>query len=86
MAQSFSDLKAALEKGKGSPKDIFPIFETGCRDFARETTKVPQENLKQFLSQVDILKARIEQGEKPAIFEQMEVIKGLKKSCHDKFK
>jgi hypothetical protein len=86
MAQSFSDLKVALEKGKGSPKDFFPIFEKGCRDFAQETKKVPQENLKQFLDQVDVLKKKIEQGEKSAIFEQMEVIKGLKKSCHDTFK
>lgn len=86
MAQGFSDLKVALEKGKGSPKEIFPVFEKGCRDFAGETKKVPAEYLKQFLDHVEDLKERIGKGEKTAIFEQMEVIKNLKKSCHDAFK
>jgi hypothetical protein len=86
MAQSFSDLKVALEKGRGSPEDIFPIFEKGCRDFARETEKVPAEFLNQFLEQVQVLKEKIGQGRGSAIFEQMDVIKNLKKSCHEKFK
>ena len=37
MAQSFSDLKVAMEKGRGTPKEIFLIFEQGCREFAQET-------------------------------------------------
>ncbi len=86
MAQSFSDLKVALEKGKGSVKAIFPIFEKGCQEFARETKKVPPEFLKQFLDQVQGLKEKIEQGNVSAVFQQMDEIKKLKKSCHEKYK
>ena len=86
MAQSFSDLKVALEKGKGSPEVIFPVFEKGCQDFARETKKVPPEFLKQFLDQVQRLKEEIEQEDVSAIFERMDKIKKLKKSCHEKYK
>ncbi|MFH0788271.1 MAG: hypothetical protein V2B13_11745 [Pseudomonadota bacterium] len=86
MAQSFSDLKVALEKGKGSVEAIFPIFETGCQEFARETEKVPPEFLKQFLDLVQGLKEKIDQGNVSAVFQQMDEIKKLKKSCHEKYK
>jgi XXXCH domain-containing protein len=86
MAQGYSDLKVALEKGKGSVEAIFPVFEKGCRDFAQETKKVPPEFLKQFLDQVQRLKEKIAQGNVSGMFEQMDEIKKLKKSCHDKYK
>lgn len=86
MAQGFSDLKVALEKGKGSVEAIFPVFEKGCQEFARETRKVPPEFLKQFLHLVQGLKEKIEQGDVPAVFQQMDEIKKLKKSCHEKYK
>ena len=86
MAQGYSDLKVALEKGKGSVEEIFPVFEKGCREFAQATEKVPPEPMKHFLSQVRRLGELIEQGNRSAIFEQMEVVKKLKKSCHDNYK
>jgi hypothetical protein len=86
MAQGYSDLKTALEKGKGSIEEIFPIFEKGCREFAQATPKVPPEPMKQFLDQVRRLGELIEQGNRSAGLEQMEVIKKLKKSCHDQYK
>jgi len=86
MAQGYSDLKVALEKGKGSAEEIFPVFEKGCREFTQTTKKVPPEPMKHFLSQVRLLGEAIEQGNTAAAFEQMEVIKKLKKSCHDNYK
>ena len=86
MAQSFSDLKVALEKGKGNPKEIFPIFEQGCREFAQETRKAPGEALKPFLDQVRQLGEKIQAGDTSAVFELMDKMKGMKKSCHEKYK
>lgn len=86
MAQSFSDLKVALEKGKGSVEAIFPIFERGCQEFAQETRKVPPEPLSQFLDQVRLMKEKVGQGEPSAILEQMDQIRKLKKVCHEKYK
>ena len=86
MAQSFSDLKVALEKGKGSPEEIFPVFEKSCREFALETGKVPAEILQQFLDLVQRIGEKIEQGNNRSIFEQMEELKRMKKSCHDRYK
>lgn len=86
MAQSFSDLKVALEKGKGSMEEICPVFEMSCREFSRATTIVPPETLKQFLDLVGRLSAGVRQGNTSAILKQMEEIKNLKKSCHEKYK
>ena len=68
MAQSFSDLKVALEKGKGDPKEIFSIFEQGCLDFAQETRKVPQEDLGTFLDLVRRLGQKIRSRRYPCCF------------------
>lgn len=86
MAQAFSDLKVALEKGKGSIAEIFQVFENGCLEFAKETRKVPSESLNRFLSQVEELKVKISQGDRQGIAELMDVIKRLKKTCHDDYK
>jgi hypothetical protein len=86
MAQGFSDLKGAMEKGKGNPKEIFPIFEQGCQEFARETRKVPQESLELFLELVRLMGEKIQTGEPSAGFEFMDKMKGMKKSCHEKYK
>ena len=86
MAQSFSDLKVAMEKGRGNPKEIFSIFEQGCREFARETQKVPQEGLESFLELVRRMGEKIQTGEASAVFELMDKMRGMKKSCHEKYK
>jgi hypothetical protein len=86
IAQSFSDLKVAMEKGKGDPQEIFRIFEQGCLDFAQETRKVPGVELKSFLDLVRQLGQKIQAGEASAIFEMMDKMKGMKKSCHEKYK
>ncbi len=86
MAQSFSDLKVAMEKGKGNPKDFFSVFEQGCREFAQETQKVSQEDPGTFLDLVRRMAQKIEGGDTPAVFELMDKMKGLKKSCHEKYK
>lgn len=86
MAQSFSDLKVALEKGRGNPQEFFSIFEQGCREFSRETRKVPREDLESFLDLVRELGRKIQTGETSAIFEWMDKMKGMKKICHEKYK
>jgi hypothetical protein len=86
IAQSYSDLKVAMEKGRGSPKEIFMIFEQGCLDFAQETRKVPGEALEPFLDLVRQLGQKIQSGDTPAVFELMDKMKGMKKSCHEKYK
>lgn len=86
MAQSFSDLKVALEKGRGNPKEIFSIFEQGCLDFAQETRKAPQEALAPFLVLVRQLGEKIQAGEPSPVIELMDKMKGMKKSCHEKYK
>jgi formiminotetrahydrofolate cyclodeaminase len=86
MAQGYSDLKAALEKGKGSVEESFQRFETASQAFLKETRKVPVDAARHFLDQVRQLGQVIEQGNRDAINEQMGVLKGLKKSCHDQFK
>jgi XXXCH domain-containing protein len=86
MAQSFSDLKVTLEKGRGNPKDIFEIFERGCLDFTQETQKAPQEVLELFLDLVRQLGQKIQSGDTSAVFELMEKMKGMKKTCHEKYK
>lgn len=86
MAQSFSDLKVAMEKGRGNPKAIFPIFEQGCLDFAQETGKVPGEAVEPFLDLVRRMAQKIEAEDATAVFELMDEMKGMKKSCHEKYK
>jgi hypothetical protein len=86
MAQGYSDLKGALEKGRGSVEGSFEIFEKASQAFLAETNKVPPAPAKHFLEQVRRLGVMIEQGNRSAIEEQMGSIKDLKKSCHDQFK
>jgi XXXCH domain-containing protein len=86
MAQSFSDLKVALEKGRGNPKDFFSVFEQGCREFAQETQKVPQGDLGNFLDLVRRMAQKIEAEDIPDVFKLMDEMKGMKKTCHEKFK
>jgi XXXCH domain-containing protein len=86
MAQSFSDLKVALEKGKGSMKEICPVFELSCQEFSRATAKVPPETMKQFLDLAGRLREEVEKGNAQAVFDRMEEIRKLKKSCHEKYK
>jgi hypothetical protein len=86
MAQGYSDLKVALEKGRGSVDGTFEIFEKASQAFLEETKKVPPPAAKHFLEQVRRLGEMIERGNRSAIAEQMDTIKGLKKSCHDQFK
>ena len=86
MAQSFSDLKVALEKGKGDPKEIFSIFEQGCREFTQETKKRPPERIKPFLDLVQRMRKEIEQGDRAGLLERIEEMKRLKKICHEAYK
>jgi XXXCH domain-containing protein len=86
MAQSFSDLKVALEKGKGSMKEICPVFEFSCQEFSRATAKVPPESMEQFLDLAGRLREEVEKGNAQAVFDRMEEIRMLKKSCHEKYK
>ena len=59
MSQCYSDLKSALEKGKGDPQTIFQDFEKASRDFLGETGKVPREVGDDFLKQVARVGAKI---------------------------
>ncbi len=86
MAQSFSDLKVAMEKGRGDPKEFFLIFEQGCLEFAGETQKVPGEALELFLELARELGQKIQAGDNQAGFDLMDKMKGMKKSCHEKYK
>jgi XXXCH domain-containing protein len=86
MAQSFSDLKVAMEKGRGNPQEFFSIFEQSFREFSRETQKVPQEGLGSFLDLVRQLGQKIQTGDTSAVFEWLDKLKGMKKACHEKYK
>jgi hypothetical protein len=86
MAQGYSDLKVALEKGKGSVEESFQRFEAASQAFLKETHKVPLEPAGHFLDQVRRLGQLLGQGDRIAIGEQMDVLKGLKKSCHEQYK
>jgi XXXCH domain-containing protein len=86
MSQSFSDLKVAVEKGRGNPKEFFQIFEQGCREFAGETNKVPQEYLNTFLDLVRRMGEKIQTGDISAIVQLMDEMRGMKKSCHEAYK
>jgi hypothetical protein len=59
MSQYYSDLKSALERGKGDPRTIFQDFEKATRDFLGETGKVPREVGDDFLKQVARVGAKI---------------------------
>jgi XXXCH domain-containing protein len=86
MSQSFSDLKVALEKGRGTPQEIFPVFEKACQAFCRETNKVPADSLQSFLELTEQLGKRITAGDNPNIFNLLDDIRALKKTCHEKYK
>ena len=86
MAQSFSDLKVAMEKGRGNPQEFFSIFEQACLEFARETQKVPEEALESFLELTRALGQKTQTGDHAAVFELMDRMKGMKKTCHEKYK
>jgi len=86
MAQSFSDLKVAMEKGRGDPQEFCSVFEKGCLEFARETQKVPKEALEPFLNLARELGQKIQTGDVQAVLELMDKMKGMKKTCHEKYK
>jgi XXXCH domain-containing protein len=86
MSQSYSDLKSALEKGKGDPRTVFQTFEEACRDFLGETGKVPAGAREDFLQQVARIGVKIEAKDLPGAAEAYEALKERKKSCHQQYK
>jgi XXXCH domain-containing protein len=86
LAQSFSDLKVAVEKGKGDPGQIFSLFEQGCRDFTRETSKLPPEATARFLELGARIGRAVQSGDKTAIIRVMDEMREMKKSCHEAYK
>jgi hypothetical protein len=86
MSQYYSDLKSALEKGKGDPATIFQDFEKASRDFLGETGKVPREVGEDFLKQVARVGAKIKFGDLVGALEEYGALKERKKTCHDEYK
>jgi XXXCH domain-containing protein len=86
MSQYYSDLKSALEKGKGDPRTIFRDFEKASRDFLGETGKVPREVGDDFLQQVVRVGAKIKAGDFAAALEEYGGLKDRKKTCHNEYK
>ncbi len=86
MSQYYSDLKSALEKGKGDPQTVFRDFEKASRDFLGETGKVPREVGDDFLNQVARLGAKIKAGDLAGALHEYEGLKDRKKSCHHEYK
>lgn len=86
MSQSYSDLKSALEKGKGDPQAIFEQFEQAAREFLGETKKVPREAGEDFLKRVRRVGDRIEAGDLSGAAEAFESLKEGKKNCHKQYK
>ena len=86
MSQCYSDLKSALEKGKGDPQTIFQDFEKASRDFLGETGKVPREVGDDFLKQVARVGAKIKSGDLAGAVEEYGRLKDRKKSCHNEYK
>jgi|WetSurMetagenome_2_1015567.scaffolds.fasta_scaffold1247008_1 XXXCH domain-containing protein len=86
MSQSYSDLKSALEKGKGDPRTVFQTFEQSSQDFLGETKKVPREVADDFLKQVARVGAKIKAGDLSGAAEQFESLKDRKKTCHKQYK
>ena len=86
MSQYYSDLKSALEKGKGDPQAIFREFEKASRDFLGETGKVPREVGDDFLKQVARVGAKIKAGDLAGAQDEYRGLKDRKKSCHNEYK
>jgi XXXCH domain-containing protein len=86
MSQGYSDLKSALEKGKGDPLTVFLTFEQASAAFLKETGKVPQDVAEEFLKQVARLGAKIKGGDLRGAAEAYEALKERKKSCHQRYK
>jgi len=86
MAQGYSDLKGALERGNGSLSSIFEEFERASRDFLEETGKVPREVADDFLKQVARVGDRIKAGNMAGAVEMYEALKDRKKGCHKRYK
>ncbi len=86
MSQYYSDLKSALEKGKGDPPTVFRDFEKASRDFLGETGKVPREVGDDFLAQVARLGEKIKAGDLAGALHAYEDLKDRKKSCHHEYK
>jgi XXXCH domain-containing protein len=86
MSQYYSDLKSALEKGKGDPQTIFLEFEKASRDFLGETGKVPREVGDDFLQQVAQVGAKIKSGDLAGAAEEYGRLKDRKKACHNEYK
>ena len=86
MSQAYSDLKSALEKGKGDLQAIFQDFEKASRDFLGETDKVPKAVADDFLKQVARVGAKIKAGDLAGAVEVYGALKDRKKSCHNEYK
>jgi hypothetical protein len=86
MSQAYSDLKSALEKGKGDPLTVFHSFEQASRDFLKETKKVPQAVGEDFLRQAVRIGDKIKKGDLRGALEEYEGLKERKKSCHQQYK
>ena len=86
MSQGYSDLKSALEKGKGDPLAVFQAFEQGSAAFLEETRKVPQAVAEEFMKQVARVGAKIKSGDLRGAAEAYESLKERKKSCHQQYK
>jgi XXXCH domain-containing protein len=86
MSQYYSDLKSALEKGKGDPQTIYRDFEKASRDFLGETGKVPREVGDDFLKQVARVGEKIKAGDRTGALEEYGSLKDRKKSCHNEYK
>jgi hypothetical protein len=82
MSQSYSDLKSALEKGKGDPETVFREFEKASRDFLGETGKVPREVGDDFLKQVARVGEKIKAGDLAGALEEYG-LEGEEKSCRE---
>jgi XXXCH domain-containing protein len=86
MSQAYSDLKSALEKGKGDPSTVFQSFEQASREFLKETKKVPQAVGEDFMRQAARIGDKIKKGDLRGAFEEYEGLKERKKSCHQQYK
>jgi hypothetical protein len=86
MSQAYSDLKSALEKGKGDPLTVFQSFEQASRDFLKETKKVPQAVGEDFMRQTARIGEKISRGDLRGAWEEYEGLKERKKSCHQEYK
>ncbi len=85
MAQGFSELKLAVEKGKGDPQEVFDRFQQACQTFLAETTKLPEEPAQRFMALVAQLGDQVKTGNQEGILRAMEEIREMRKVCHETY-